>query len=683
MFTYREFADGAHRFRKRVISEFNQRKDLDYEVARSENELAVIHLSQNSDSVALAKILTYLPELMEELRTSERNEEQSLATLFTYYKLSGQAAQVAITPLDAEYCEVDNDYELSSGGLIYILRTEDQSLPDVRVKVPITASPGKVKTITHETFVAMVALNPLRSLIPSFSYVYSYWLCGGMIDASTEFSGLCVSPGPRPLMIYEMNPGAIPLSQKFRRDRKTMTLETILNYLLQLMGALEMANLYADYTHYDLHASNVLVQPLETAIRIEFLDYAVSTMERVIVIDNGLAFCSYERPDALAPLRRSRPRLRNADGIELFNLDSYNAERLQSSSLENYGSIQNRMLGVRYDRPYPLGDIFRIFFDMFSSSSERLRVEMLPLVGVFFKDIQQSLKMIGNQQHASSIVDTFSLPPFRPELYAYRYVDFAREILKLYPKVCSLFAKIREQDVFSRLRPARLFDYSVASSRLIPDLYQVGTIARIDELQAKLLSSELMQSQEFVLDDLRDQQEWLVEKLTDTPWFQDKVPESLDTEGIMDEVFYKYYVNNVRMCVNLNLLARIVYSNTTVLQDALRIRGVASPLRLLASTLGIDVKDLQSLATYCAAFPLPEVARRAVKALTKVTDIIEKIVSEFALTDHRVTYNTTRMNWYRACLPSVRIHLEFSAQWGNIPAFFGELSLPDGATDYS
>jgi hypothetical protein len=648
MFSYREFVEGSRKFR-------GSTPDRDYEEVRSDNELAVLHLSRTTQASDLATILTYLePMLYTTDRVNPTTFEDCLrfSTLFTYFKIIAQKCDIAMTRLDDIYTDTTIDYYMSTGGLIYTMRPGgrySEELARVRAKVPITTTLGRVRTIVHEVFVAIVALNPLRRFIPSFSYVFSYWNCGNFTDSNVYLSGLCATPGTRPVIIYESNPSAIPL---VRRMEKPITLSSVLDWLLQLMGALEWAHSYADYTHYDLHSGNVLVQDLDEPISIQFQNYSVTTRERIIIIDNGLAHCQYHY---------------SKSGIQLFIPKSFNedAERLETTRMLHYGSVQNSQIGVSSQRSYPLGDVFRIFFDIFSTVSSSLKSELKPLLNHFFTDFN-----IGQliTKTVTSLEYGFSLPPFREDMYKYRYLDFANAILKQYdlPSVKQTGFSI----VVPSIKLSDIIDWKTPNAEFIPTYYEVGILKQLGKIVLPFESNKTE-----TLDDLYSMQASLEKFVYGSQWGE--IPNvSLSLKAILDTNFHKIYSENVWLSVNHVQRIRAIYSNCIVLSHSLSIfEPDKSPVQTLASTLIVKPEDLRSLASYCKRSRIPTRTKVAFSNMQKLTEQLVELMRTTQLPD-RITPQNRFVNWYKACLPGIQNYLRFCVQWGEEDADFGDLDLP-------
>lgn len=653
MLSYKEFLEVTRSYRREVERTYDEKREEDYELTRSENELAIVRLSRTSDPKDLARILTYLDDLL-----AEKNSEEDvidyvkLSIILTYFKIIAQYSGYSATIFDQIYNVANLDYKGSTGGLIFVLESTRKNLPHVRCKVPLEATPGRIRTIIHETFIAMAALNPLRRTIPSFSYVYAFWECGSLMDAKTFHSGLCTSPGIRPVMIYEHNPEAVTLYDRMRDTKSPVSLKNVLDYLLQLMGALELANEYADYSHYDLHSGNVLVQPQDEELEINFQGYLLRTREIIIVIDNGLAYCRYSASAG----RLSEP---NSTAIELFGK--------WDSRLVDYGSTRNAVLGVQHDRSYPLGDAFRIFFDLYSLCSSEIQRQLRPLVGYFFTDPERVGK-----------IET-DLPPFKDEMFEYRYMNFAREILRNFQSRISEFVKPRAlwlgiPNPAPGIRLDMVLDFRRVNPAYVPTTYEIGMISLLDN--SLVFGEPPTEGIEYTLKQVRHLEgQFLEEILYGTAWrhMKEFSQEELKLEVILGDDFFSRYLGNLRRCVDHVMWIRGIYSATRVLFFALKKMGEARPLEMIANSLIVDPADIETLASYCKKARLPRYSKQMFENLLLLTEKITVLLSE-SRDDHKAEDNEI---WYRACLPAARIYLEFGVQWGKLDASFGELSLPD------
>lgn len=701
MFSYREFADGAHAYRKRIARQADPYADEDYEYRRGVNEAAILTLTRNTDPMRLVTIFTHLATTLDEIRENStvvpsHETCMRISALLTYHKLIAQKVGIVDGILESLY-KFRFNFRQSTGGLIYELYPTEldavppvsSRLPGARAKVPITSSAAKVRTIVHEAFVGMVALNPLRQSMPTFAYVHAFWNCGNFIENArqSQQAGICDTPGSRPVMIYEGIPHATSAYDSM--SKRQVSLNEVLLNLLQIVGAMEMAHGYADYTHYDLHSGNVLLQPLETAVDLWYLDYSVRTHYRVVIIDNGLAYCKYEKPESLRMIRKA-PQFANAEGTELFMPSSRSddesvaaAEHLRASRIVNYGSTQNQALGVSRHRSYPLGDVFRIFFDFYSLCNAEVKEQLQPLVSHFFKDLE--LPKTCTEDQTSSMFNGFALPPFREQMYEYRYADFSKAIL-------ATFAERLEPNILLRSvpKPVRWFLYPAPELSDIFDwqrplasaeigLYDLGILASLSDYKARsvLESSErreqILASRDTHLRDLAEDFMLLKRAIIRQAKF-DKlvvVPAELTIEVILRWPFMRPYTQNVEQCLLIVRGTRGMYSRMSLTIAALDLLG-EDGRALVQHSLNTTAETLEE---FCRSVKLTKTIREAVSRLRDLTTRIEVVINA-TRAPKPLPSNWQTINWYRACLPAVNNYLHFLETWGDEHADFGELALP-------
>lgn len=163
------------------------------------------------------------------------------------------------------------------------------------VKTPIDTSE---RGLYHEAVVGFYGLNPLKQKIPNFMYIYGITDCSPpVIDTNNNnliesFCNRSDGKNKTPYLISEN----IVNSKTFKEFITTTAAKphVVANLLLQVMNALHLANLFCDYTHYDLHDGNVMIYELKDRIAIPFyLDGSRNSVICVqyvaVIIDYGLS----------------------------------------------------------------------------------------------------------------------------------------------------------------------------------------------------------------------------------------------------------------------------------------------------------------------------------------------------------------------------------------------------------
>ena len=143
--------------------------------------------------------------------------------------------------------------------------------------------------LIHEYVVGSV-LNELRSQIPNFSMMLGVVSCGANYNNGNGIALQCLSQDQQFYSIVYEKSNGMTMSQWLNND---IHFDYILDVLVQLFLALQMAWQKCKFTHYDLHTENVLVEELNDYIVIKYVingqDYYLKTKYIVHIIDYGLS----------------------------------------------------------------------------------------------------------------------------------------------------------------------------------------------------------------------------------------------------------------------------------------------------------------------------------------------------------------------------------------------------------
>lgn len=121
----------------------------------------------------------------------------------------------------------------------------------------------------HEAFVGLFGTNKLRAFVPNFAYIFGTFRCSGPVihgggdnvdgKSYKEVITWCNNlKDNSPYILYENISPNISMKELAR----TGSIHDILNAYLQVLYALDVANKRIDFTHYDLHADNVLIRQI-------------------------------------------------------------------------------------------------------------------------------------------------------------------------------------------------------------------------------------------------------------------------------------------------------------------------------------------------------------------------------------------------------------------------------------
>jgi len=161
---------------------------------------------------------------------------------------------------------------------------------------------GENDFIVHEFFIGY-CLNRLRGKVPNFMYVYGMFRCEN--PATGNNNRICpdipynrewdeYTPSPRDHLIMEYVRPGIPLGSTVSQS----DFNRFMGIYLQAVAACAVAYHELGFTHYDLHAGNVLIQETST-LRDHFIPYSfegitfyIKSKLIVKIIDYGLSHVS-------------------------------------------------------------------------------------------------------------------------------------------------------------------------------------------------------------------------------------------------------------------------------------------------------------------------------------------------------------------------------------------------------
>lgn len=148
----------------------------------------------------------------------------------------------------------------------------------------------------HEYLVGFLCLNNLRTLIPNFAYIFSLFKCGGVVSKGKEVLAWCGgrnSPVEYPYVVYENITHSITMEEFCA----TCTTDMFMNVFMQVIYSLKIANEKYDFTHYDLHAQNVLVRTINNVSIKYDTDVYLNTNRIGTIIDYGRSHVKYNGSD--------------------------------------------------------------------------------------------------------------------------------------------------------------------------------------------------------------------------------------------------------------------------------------------------------------------------------------------------------------------------------------------------
>jgi hypothetical protein len=181
----------------------------------------------------------------------------------------------------------DHNYQDSMGCLIDAMLSKESAIPDARLRRWITdikrigepSSEGmafKLQSgayslyvdkiandpdedgLPHEAVVGMGAINNLRDRIPTFVHTYGAFMCSPpVLDEQGNVLSWCpAKTNTTTYLVLEDIDNSVTLTSL----AWDLTESEFLEIYLQIINAINLAHKEFDFTHFDLHANNVLIQ---------------------------------------------------------------------------------------------------------------------------------------------------------------------------------------------------------------------------------------------------------------------------------------------------------------------------------------------------------------------------------------------------------------------------------------
>lgn len=212
----------------------------------------------------------------------------------------------------------------------------------------------------HEAVVGMYALNNLKTEIPNFRYIYTYFHCSPPIihfrriaewSSKTDDKYCCVA--------MENIEDSIDLDDFL----KQASLEDFVRVFLQVLNALELAYQRYEFTHYDLYCYNVLVRTLKEEIAIPFYFSETTTKKSTPVKKKRLIKeGGHEVEGTISTFLVSK---------YIAYIVDYNSSRIKINytlaDKEGQFYLEKKHFGrstFKYDKPFPMFDLYKLLLSL-------------------------------------------------------------------------------------------------------------------------------------------------------------------------------------------------------------------------------------------------------------------------------------------------------------------------------
>jgi len=167
------------------------------------------------------------------------------------------------------------------------------------IKTPKSSNDVDSRNLLFEYYIGSNFLNKLREKTPNFMYTYSIFMCNSLLKPKSMLnsslvinSDFCKDSNKKNLyVVFEKIEGK-QLLEKCYSINSEKDLDEILNYLIQVLFALAIAQEEGQYVHNDLHTKNVMVRNINSQYLQEYnvngMSYKMNLNSIATIIDFGM-----------------------------------------------------------------------------------------------------------------------------------------------------------------------------------------------------------------------------------------------------------------------------------------------------------------------------------------------------------------------------------------------------------
>jgi 2-polyprenyl-3-methyl-5-hydroxy-6-metoxy-1,4-benzoquinol methylase len=167
------------------------------------------------------------------------------------------------------------------------------------IKTPKSSGDVDSRNLLYEYYIGSNFLNKLRSKTPNFMYTYGIFMCNSLLRPKSMLnsslvinSDFCKDSNKKNLyVVFEKIEGK-QLLEKCYSISTEKDLDDILNYLIQVLFSLAIAQEEGQYVHNDLHTKNVMIRDIGSPYVHEYnvnnTSYKMNLNSIATIIDFGM-----------------------------------------------------------------------------------------------------------------------------------------------------------------------------------------------------------------------------------------------------------------------------------------------------------------------------------------------------------------------------------------------------------
>jgi hypothetical protein len=309
----------------------------------------------------------------------------------------------------------------SSAGYIYIT----DILDDLKVVIKRPKYPENMADLIVEYFVGVKEINKLRYIVPNFMYTFGAFICP---ITSTEVICNQLQIGPQsgsqgsqgsgvemetniPFLITENIPGN---TLEKLLSGNYINFSEFLGIFIQLLIGLEVAQKTLDFSHFDLHCSNILCRPVAInecnyIVPLNIYSYNISVGQYIpVIIDFGVATAS-------------------SNNVVIGSYD-----------FPKYG-MMNYMV--------PGADMYKLLINCCYYSKGHTQKQIVNLLN-FYEDEPYNVLKEGKKALVKALNEYVSKGSFINKIATYTPLDFLDWIFLNYPTISRIYVKKVDRNVY-------------------------------------------------------------------------------------------------------------------------------------------------------------------------------------------------------------------------------------------
>lgn len=156
-----------------------------------------------------------------------------------------------------------------------------------------------VRYLLFEYYIGYNFINKLREKTPNFMYTYGIFMCNQILEKQSIFSNnmvlsknFCKSNMKKNIYVLFEKIDGVTLHEYIQKITKEEEFDNIVNYILQIILSLDIAQKEGEYVHNDLHTNNVMVRNIPKSFTHKYIigqnKYSMNIDKIATIIDYGM-----------------------------------------------------------------------------------------------------------------------------------------------------------------------------------------------------------------------------------------------------------------------------------------------------------------------------------------------------------------------------------------------------------